>query len=536
MRKMIRYLVSLVFILNLITSEGFANSVWPAIIPAPVSVIPAEGELIIGVDGIQVFAPEATSEAGYFSEIVKNRFGINVSTTADNRGAMLSLLVNSSEIMSPEGYKLQVSKTGIIIEGHDLAGVFYGIQSLLQMMERGWSAGQIKLLSLLITDSPRFPWRAFMLDESRYFKGEQAVYRLLDEMASLKLNVFHWHLTDDQGWRIEIAKYPLLTAIGSERKDTQIGGWNSPERMGEPHKGFYTREQIKRILAYAKERHIMVVPEIEMPGHASAAIAAYPWLGSSSGEIEVPVTFGKHYAVFNVVDPRVKEFLQDVVSEVIELFDSEVIHIGGDEVRFDQWEANEMVKGYKEKMGFTSFMDVQIDFTNQMSRFIESKGRRMMGWNEILGKNLHADDKIQFTDPSQKIASNVIVHFWKGELDEMTQAAKDGYMLVNSYHSYTYLDYSYDVIPLEKAYGYDPLPDGLPEEYEKNIMGLGCQMWGEWIPTVADMEEKVFPRIAAYAEVGWSLPENKDYNDFLKRLSPVIQKWKLQGINVHSIH
>ena len=271
----------------------------------------------------------------------------------------------------------------------------------------------------------RFSWRSFMLDEARFFKGEEEVCRLLDVMAQLKMNVFHWHLTDDQGWRIEIKKYPLLTKIGSKRRDSQSGGFNSEIYIGEPHEGFYTQEQIKRILAYAKERHIKVVPEIEMPGHASAAIASYPWLGSSDEKIEVPVRFGKLYSVYNVIDPQVQTFLKEVVSEVLDLFQCDVIHVGGDEVRFNQWEANPMMVSYKKEKGFTSFMDIQIEFTNFMSRFIQEHGCSMMGWNEILGKNLHKDDHIAFADPSQKIASNVVVQFWKGELDEMRKAAEN---------------------------------------------------------------------------------------------------------------
>lgn len=473
------------------------------------------------------------SESMYLQRELVSRFGSRALLTKNINKAGIVLQQDASKISAPEGYQLDISASGITITGHDAAGLFYGIQSLLQLMEKNREADKFLLPCLFIKDQPRFGWRAFMLDEARFFKGEHTVKQLLDEMAALKMNVFHWHLTDDQGWRVESKKYPLLTQVGSKRKDTQSGGWKSTTTYGEPHEGFYTQDQIREIVRYARERHIKVVPEIEMPGHASAAIAAYPWLGSNADTVEVPVTFGKHYPVYNVTEPRVVSFLQDVVAEMITLFDTDVIHIGGDEVRFTQWENNAAIRRYKEDRKFSSFMDIQIEFTNNMSKFIASKNCRMMGWNEILGKHQHKDDNISFDATSQQIASNVVVHFWVGDPKQVTDAAEAGYQLVNSFHSYTYLDYNYEQIPLQKAYGFEPVPTNLPARYAKNIIGLGCQMWGEWIPTVAAMQEKVFPRIAAYAEVGWSAPENKDYGQFLQRLASIIKKWKAQGIRVH---
>lgn len=235
--------------------------------------------------------------------------------------------------------------------------------------------------------------------------------------------------------------------------------------------------------------------------------------------------------MYNVIDPQVQTFLKEVVSEVLDLFQCDVIHVGGDEVRFNQWEANPMMVSYKKEKGFTSFMDIQIEFTNFMSRFIQEHGCSMMGWNEILGKNLHKDDHIAFADPSQKIASNVVVQFWKGELDEMRKAAENGYRLVNSFHAYTYLDYSYEDIPLHKAYEFDPIPKGLPQKYEKNIIGIGVQMWGEFIPTVERMNEQLYPRIAALAEVAWS-NRKSDYDHFLSRLIGVKERWRSLGIQI----
>ena len=504
------------------------------IIPIPKSITFEEGVHKLSKGTIYISIEKGSeSEFNFFKQQMLDLFGIKVEATSSKRKASVILTVDPHKAIVPEAYELHITPSVINIIGHDNAGVFYGIQTLLQLFHDNQQTNSRQLSCLVIKDAPRFAWRAFMLDEARFFKGEEVVKQLLDEMAALKMNVFHWHLTDDQGWRVESKKYPLLTQIGSKRKDTQSGGWKSPTTYGEPHEGYYTQEQIKDILRYAKERHIKIVPEIGMPGHASAAIAAYPWLGSANDTIEVPVAFGKHYAVFNVTNPKVISFLKDVVDEMLMLFETDIIHIGGDEVRFTQWEENELISQYKKDKGFTSYMDIQIEFTNVMSKYIESKNSRMIGWNEILGNYQHQYDNIFFDDPSQKLASNVIVHFWVGDEDAIVESAKQGYQIINSFSRYTYLDYNYETISLQKAYSFNPIPQNLPVELEKNIIGIGCQMWGEWIPTVASMQEKIFPRIAAYAETGWSAKSNKNFEDFLVRLAPLIQKWKGRGIIVY---
>ncbi len=519
-------IIVLGLLLGLFTATHAKESI--PILPTPSSVELKNGTIIISKK-VKIRSSNAKATKNYLSEALRDRFEIQTVGVFNWSAPTISLLNKNTDAKS-EKYNLFIVDQKITIEAESEAGLFYGVQSLLQLMRGGMGDDNITLSEMVIKDAPRFPWRSFMLDEARNFKGEKEVLRLLDVMTELKFNIFHWHLTDDQGWRVESKLYPLLTEIGSKRNDTQKGGWLSAERMGEPHEGFYTQKQIKTILAYAKSRHIKIIPEIEMPGHASAAIAAYPWLGSKDEVIEVPVEFGKMYSVYNVTNPKVEKFLQDLVTEMIDLFETDVIHIGGDEVRFTQWEENPEIIKYKESKKFNSFMDIQIEFSNKMSHFIQSKGVSMMGWNEILGTNLHAYDNISFSDPSEKVAKNVIVQFWLGNLDEMVQAAKDGYRLVNSYSSYTYLNYNYTSIPLSHAYEFDPIPEGLPIEYQQNIIGSGCQMWGEWAYTVADMNLKIYPRIAAYSEVFWSQKENKDYSDFLLRLAPVAKGWKANGI------
>lgn len=368
-----------------------------------------------------------------------------------------------------------------------------------------------------------------MLDDCRNFMGMDVVKKMLDHMAMLKMNVFHWHLTDDQAWRIEIKKYPKLTEVGGTRKDTQLARGSS-DRVGEPQTGHYTQEEIREIIRYAADRHIVIVPEIEMPGHAMAAIAAYPWIGSLGTTVEVPVTFGKMEDSFNVTDPRVVRFLKDILDEVAALFPGDAIHIGGDEVNHNPWMDSESIRGYMRANGLSTPMDLQIHFTNQISSYLASKGKRMMGWNDILGHDIHDERSGSTEKVEQTLEKSSIVHFWKGDLGLVESAARDGYEVVNSNHWDTYLDYTYQRLPLSKAYAFDPVPAGLPEAYHGKILGLGTQMWTEYTRTEADMLRQAFPRILAYAEVGWSFPENKNYDRFLKAVKGITMQFRQNGI------
>lgn len=518
------------FILILTSLVMSAKNAADIVLPKPLSVDRQEGVSVITKS---IYLTGETDLLGQSYDLVKKTLVENFSLSFE-KSSKNQILLEKDEKLPPEAYCLSVLKHQIKVKASCASGAFYAFQTLFQLMEAGCTEkGKYMIEHQIVTDQPRFRWRAYMLDEARHFQGKKTVFQLMDAMATMKMNVFHWHLTDDAGWRIEIMKYPKLTEVGSFRKNTQIGGFRSDKTSGKPHSGFYTQEEIREILDYARERQIKVVPEIEMPGHASAAIASYPWLGIQKTPIEVPVRFGKHYCAFDVLDPEVITFLHDVLNEVMELFDTDVIHIGGDEVRFDQWENDPEMVAYKKKKGYNSFMDLQIEFTNGISHYVESNGAAIMGWSEILGKNLHADDNIQFSEPTTKIADNVIVQFWKGNVNELSKAARDGYRLVNSHNVSTYLDYAHDFITLKKAYQFDPVPEGLPDEYKENIIGSGCQMWTEWTTVPEEVYLKTFPRIAAYAEVGWSAVDNKDYDDFVRRLKPIVKKWQEQGIDVY---
>ena len=516
----------------IILSIGTIFSQHLNVIPQPQNVKTTEDEFQISKKTNLIADETNQSNADYLKDIIRAEFQVEVALkTKGKKGIILQIDSKLANKLGEEGYLLEVNDQAIVISGSDNKGIFYGIQTLRQLISQ--EDGKLFVKGVRIEDRPQFKWRAFMLDESRYFHGEAFVKQMLDQMALLKMNVFHWHLTDDAGWRIEIKKYPKLTEVGAYRKDTEIGTWGSGKTSGEPHGGFYSQEQIKDIVAYAAQRNITVVPEFEMPGHSSAAIAAYSWLGTAAHEIEVPVKFGRHYDNYDVTKPEVVQFIKDVLLEMFELFPSEVIHIGGDEVGYKVWEESEHVQQYMKDHGLNTPADLQIDFTNKISQFIEQNGRRMMGWNEIMGKNIHKgfEEKKHDKDAETSLAQNVIVHFWKGDVKLATEAAQKGYGIVNSLHSNTYLDYNYKHINLEKAYSFNPIPKGLEEKYYENIYGLGCQMWSEWTPTYKDIERQTFPRIAAYAEVGWTQKERKDYQVFRDNLDHLLKKWQDLGIS-----
>ncbi len=535
-------LCRLVFVLILFTSCAEKHRTFVAseidLLPEPLNVTLHEFSFAV-TNGltIGVTAEQQQFAANHLEGLIKSK--TNRSVTLDE-SASAPIVFSHVEGLKPEAYQLLVMPKKIEIKATDKAGYFYAVKTLEQLLTLDTDATTQEETWLIpcvtINDEPRFKWRAYMLDEARYFHGEAFVKKMLDEMALLKMNTFHWHLTDDAGWRIEIKKYPLLTEIGGFRTDSEIGTWKSGKTSGKPHGGFYTQEQIKNIVAYAQDRNITIIPEFEMPGHSSAAIAAYTWLGTAGKDIDVPVKFGRHYDNYDVTKPEVEQFVKDVLTELFELFPSKVIHIGGDEVGYKVWEDSPSVQKYMKEHGINTPADLQIAFTNKISKFIESKGRRMMGWNEIMGINIHKgfEEKKDDKEAETELAKNVVVHFWKGNLDLATKAAQKGYGIVNSIHTSTYLDYTYKTINLEKAYAFNPIPEGLEPQYHDNIYGLGCQMWSEWTPTNKDVERQTFPRIAAYAEVGWTALKNKDFNRFKKALNKLTNRWDSLEINYYT--
>lgn len=534
MRNMLEMKSKVLFLfllwINFSLGTSFANGL--SIIPQPQSLSCDEGSVELENKIVVFYSTALKQEAEFLKTYLKQDFSAEVVFSKRERRADIVLRLDKDfPSQNKEGYSIDATDKKVVIKARSAAGIFYGIQTLRQSLEK--QSDKLYLQKAKIVDYPAFSWRAFMLDEGRYFKGKAAVMNLLDRMAELKMNVFHWHLTDDQGWRIEIKKYPKLTEVGAFRDSSEINHFHSNVFDGKPHGGFYTQDDIKEIVAYAAKRHITVVPEFEMPGHASAAIAAYPWLGASDKQIKVPCYFGVHYNAFNVADQRVITFLHDVLDEVMQLFPSSVIHIGGDELRYDAWKSSKMVLDYMKEKGIGSPAGLQVYFTNSISEYLTSKGRRMMGWNEITGAQVNDYQQDGSGASDQKLSDKTIVQFWNGNPALIKETIQKGYDIVNSYSAYTYLDYSYQSIPLRKAYEFNPVPEGLSEEQAKQVLGLGCQMWGEFIPTIESMNQKIFPRIAAYAEVGWTEAKNKNYERFLKSLKDkMIVHWQKAGVNL----
>jgi hexosaminidase len=510
--------------------SSFVMAVEPSIIPRPTSLETTAGGYTITAQTTIHSDAAFKSEGDYLAQTLRTPTGFELKTASK---AGISLRKIDDKSLGSEGYLLSINDKGVEIRANAAAGAFYGVQTLLDMLpaeavsSKPVSGVKWFVPGVEIKDNPNFPWRAFMLDEARNFKGEKEVKKLLDSMARCKMNVFQWHLTDDQGWRIEIKRYPKLTQIGSTRKDTQIGGWKSPLRSGKTHAGFYTQEQIKRIVAYAARRHITIVPEIGMPGHASAAIASYPELGMGDKKLDVPVTFGKHPNLYNVADENVYKMISEILDEVAALFPSKVIHIGGDEVQPGLWQKSDEVTKLMKAKSLKTYSDVQVYFTNRISQIVEAKGRHIMGWNEITGDQVHGGSAGKGTS---KLSPDAVVQFWKGSTDQMTAAIRAGHDTVNSTHSSTYLDYPYGKIPLSRAYAFNPIPRGLEDKYKAKVVGLGCQMWGEWIQSVERMEFQVYPRIFAYAEAAWTKPDRKDYKSFAQRLPGALERLDILGI------
>ncbi len=497
------------------------------VIPKPESVAFSEGNFTLTAQTKIESDPKLKDVAEYFINLISPATGFNfvisVLKTGLTKSNTIYLELNGElNNLGEEGYCLNINQKRIILSANKPAGIFYGIQTIRQLfqieIERKEKQSDIEWIipSVEIRDSPRFSWRGYMLDEGRHFLGKEGVKHLLDLMALFKLNVFHWHLTEDQGWRIEIKKYPLLTEVGSKRKNTQIGGFLSKEVDDTPHEGYYTQEEIKEIISYANKLFIKIIPEIDIPGHSKAALAAYPEFSCTGGPFEVSTTFGIKEDVYCVGKDSTFEFLSNILDEIVTLFPSEIIHIGGDEVPKKRWKKCSDCQNRIKEEKLKNEKGLQSYFTNRIKTTLSSHGRITMGWNQILRK---------------KSSREIIAQKWLfGKKIIMNHLVKGGNVVFSQF-GYTYLDYSYKRTSLSKAYRYDPVPKKLSEEYHKNVLGIEAPMWTEWVRNVKELDWQTFPRLIAIAESNWTPKEQKNYKNFTKRLEFLLKRLDIFGVH-----
>jgi len=510
-----------------------------SIIPQPVSMEVKDGYFEIGPETHVIAENEAAAEAAKLIDALAPAMGFRLSMADASQGRRGSISLRLDEDLSRlggEGYMLRISPRRISIRAKESAGLFYGIQTLRQLLaeqiftKTKAKGAEWKVPCVRITDYPRFHWRGLLVDSARHFIPKQDLLRFIDTMALHKFNSLQIHLTDDQGWRIEIKKYPKLTEIGAWRSETLVGHYNDkPWRFdGRRHGGFYTRGDIRQIVKFAQDRYVRIVPEIEMPGHARAAISSYPYLGVFP-EKQKDLRPWRHWGVSqDIFAPRAGTiaFLQDVLTEVMELFPSEYIHIGGDEALKNQWKQSEEIQAMIRSRGLKNEDELQAWFIKQMDAFLARHGRRMVGWDEILQGGL---------------APGATVMSWRGQQGGIT-AANAGHDVVMAPTTYTYFDYYQGPsdkeplaiggnLPLEKVYRFEPIPEDIAAEKTKHVLGVQGQLWGEYISTAEHREYMTYPRAAALAEVGWSPKTAKNYENFLARLGCHLRRFDAEGIN-----
>ncbi|WP_300698364.1 glycoside hydrolase family 20 protein [Bacteroides sp.] len=505
------------------------------VIPIPQEIVMAtDGEFTLS-SGVKIIYQDGNEamqrNAQYLADYLKKATGKTYQTEAGTEGKGNILLQLAPNTEKPEAYQLKVSSEGIVISGASEAGVFYGIQTLRKSIPVVENSTPV-LADVEINDAPRFDYRGVHFDVSRHFFTMEEVKSFIDMMTLHNMNRLHWHITDDQGWRIEIKKYPLLTEIGSQRKETVIGR-NSGEYDGKPYGGFYTQEQAKEIVAYAAERYITVIPEIDLPGHMQAALAAYSHLGCTGGPYDVWTIWGVSDNVLCAGNDSVLTFIDDVLTEIMDIFPSEYIHIGGDECPKVKWEtcpkcqARVKALGIKADAKHSKEEYLQSFIINHGEKFLNTHGRQMIGWDETLEGGL---------------APNATVMSWRGESGGI-EAAKQHHDVIMTPNTYLYFDYYQTkdteneplgiggYLPLEHVYNYEPMPRSLTPEEQKYIIGVQANHWTEYIPTLAHLQYMALPRWAALCEIQWSQPEKKNYRNFLNRLPQLIKLYQVEGYN-----
>ena len=519
------------------SSTGDKNRVY-SIIPAPFSLKETNGYFVFTGKCriyLSVLNDENKLAADFLARLVKNPTGLDIPVKQGYKASAGSvLMVTDTTVHNPEGYRMSIGSGKIVIRAGSGAGFFYAVQTIRQLMppevENDSLINKIRLAvpACEINDEPRFSYRGMHLDVCRHLFPLEYIKRYIDMIALHKMNTFHWHLTDDQGWRIEIMKYPRLTEVGGFRKETLLGkaGKKPVEYDGIPYGGFYTQAEVKEVVAYAKSRFVTVIPEIEMPGHSQAALAAYPELACTARPFETGKTWGVCKDVYCPGKEVTFKFLEDVLSEVCDLFPGKYIHIGGDECPKDRWEKCPLCQQRIKAEGLKDTKELQSYFVKRVEKFLISKNKRLIGWDEILEGGL---------------APEAIVMSWRG-VSGGIEAAKQDHDVIMSPTQFAYFDYYQcepegqplaigGYLPLEKVYSFDPQFQELSQEQQKHIIGVQGNLWTEYIPTPQQMEYMAYPRMFAMSEIGWTRSSKMDFEEFLARLAVQNKRYDKIGIN-----
>lgn len=522
------------------------------LIPTPVSTnlkLSSSPYLITASSKIAISSEALRPSSDFLTTYLQKYFKLNLTTSyLIEKENTISLILDQRLSTQKDSYLLDVNTRGITITGNSEAAIFYGVQTLIQLLPA--QEGNIKIPAVTITDYPRFEYRGMHLDVSRHFFDVAFIKKYIDYLALHKMNYFHWHLTDDHGWRIEIKKYPKLTEIGAWRAGSIVGLWPGvgnegikyqvlPTEIkitpkdaviktdGIRHGGFYTQEQIKEIIAYAAKRYVTIIPEIEMPAHSMALLAAYPELGTEPNKkYEVAQTWGMMNKYNNVLQPTEKtfKFLEDVLTEVMALFPSPYIHIGGDEGSKVWWRSSAVAQQIMKDNNLKDESALQSYFIHRIEKFVNSKGKTIIGWDEILDGGL---------------APNAIVMSWRGEKGGIA-AAKESHKVIMTPEEKLYFNHKQFLqedslaankfLPLETVYNYEPIPAELTPTQASYIWGAQGNLWSEYIANPAKAEYMIFPRLDALSEMLWSPKGTKNYPDFLKRLRTQFKRYDLMGI------
>lgn len=507
------------------------------ITPKPLKLETSQGRFEIKKNTRILGDATLSDEMDYLSDMLQIASGYTIETSDDSKEFLTNnniTLTLDSSLPHKESYSLSVTYDKVVISGKTTTGIFYGIQSLRQLMPHTIESKQenniaITIPSVYIEDQPLYTYRGMHLDVGRHFFPVDFIKKYIDLIALHKMNTFHWHLTEDQGWRIEIKKYPKLTEIGSKRKETILEkNFNPYKGDGKPYAGYYTQEEIKEVVSYATKRHVTVIPEIELPGHSLAAIASYPELGNTGQSLEVGTRWGVYDHIYAPTEETFS-FLEDVLTEVITLFPSKLIHIGGDEAPKKEWKESDIAQQVIQREGLKDEHELQSYFIKRIEKFLNSKDRDIIGWDEILEGGL---------------APNATVMSWRG-IQGGIDAARQHHNVIMTPGSHCYFDHyqvDKDLQPkeplaiggytsLEKVYSYNPTPEELDPELQKYILGAQGNVWTEYMKTTEQVEYMVLPRMSALSEVLWSSQESKDWNDFKTRLHHLKNRYDALGLN-----